>query len=198
MKSALISALALFPTVAMAACPTAEDLTDGIRFDVVGGDWEVFKRLNSNAIEARYFFGAGSGVRNLLAQGLYLVEFADFEDNDILHSTRVTYSFPLSLGDMPVPQENGGWNTKAVAFSLEDGFYTETHVYTFGTERTKVFGACSYKMLPIEIRYPIDGEDTGDVDVIHWLPELGIGYLAASKGEDYHDTYDYISISSFK
>ncbi|MDQ2091321.1 hypothetical protein [Marimonas arenosa] len=52
---------------------------------------------------------------------------------------------------------------------------SEKQVYDFGVAEQMRIGDCSYTMIPVEIRYD-DADD--DVDVLHYLPELGISYFA--------------------
>lgn len=189
-------ALLLFLTSAapaLAVCPRATDLDHGIGFDIAGGEQEEFRRTGDHMIESRYYFDAESGARNLLAQGVYLVEVVDLEHDRPVPATRATYSYPLQPDQMPVPVPGARWDTGVVILSSE-GISSETQVYTFG-EMTRIsFGDCTYDMMPIQIGYRAGSESSEQVDLIHWLPELGISYLAGSVIDGQEDTYDYIAV----
>ncbi|MEM6618313.1 MAG: hypothetical protein AAF761_08990 [Pseudomonadota bacterium] len=191
----LAACLAPAAVFAQAICPAEEDLEKGIRFDVAGGEYETFQRTGDDIITSRYYFDAQSGLRSLLAKGMYLVETVDFEDGSLLTDTRTTYSYPLKPAEMPDVAAGLTWNTAAVTLG-PDGLGQEAQTYSFGDERTIVIGACSFRMIPVTIRYPAqDSGDAGDVDTIHYLLDVGVGYLAAASGPDFNDTYDYIGVS---
>jgi len=182
---------------AMAACPTASDLEAGIRFDIAGGEWEVFTRLPNGIIASEFFLEPGLSSRTLLARGLYMVELIDLENGDFVPGTRSTFAFPVAQDDMPDPQAGGGWNLQ-VAVTEPEGFFVETQVYEFGAPQKQTYGPCTYDMIPVSFWFAEGEIDPELYDVLHYLPELGIAYLAEAKGGEYADVFNYVGISAMR
>ena len=78
---ALIASLAL-PTAGLAACPTGADLETGIRFLSPEDESETFTRFSPNVVVSEYLYEPGGGSRNLLSQGVYLIQNTDIEDGN--------------------------------------------------------------------------------------------------------------------
>ncbi len=194
----LVLALALTaPAAAVAACPTAADLETGIRFEVAGGEWEIFTTLPNGMIVSEYFLEPKVSSRTILAKGLYMVELVDLENGDFVPGTRSTFAFPVAPDQMPDPRDGGGWNLQ-VAVSDQDGLFAETQVYEFGTVQNQTYGACTYDMIPVNFWFGEGEIDPELYDVMHYLPQLGIAYLAEAKGGEYADVFDYVGISVVK
>ena len=181
MKLTTRTALLLAGTAMMAACSPAS--------------YDAPATSSDTMVEARYHFDETDGLRNLLAKGLYLAEVIDFSGDTLDPATRLTYSYPMDFAEMPLPTPGGNWNTGATVLG-SDGMNVENQVYSFGQFTTLTIGACSYQMMPIEIRYPVQEEDTEAVDTLHWLPDLGLSYLAGSQQGQEVDRYDYVGISA--
>lgn len=199
--NALAVILAASPALAQAQCPTAEDLTKGIRFEIEGGDRETYRSFASGVIAATYESSEPPASRVLLAQGVYLLELVDLAegpvgpDSRVQPGSRTTYSYPMKAPDMPVPAPGGSWQVTAAMLSQGE-IGSEKQHYGFGAMTRISFGACAYDMFPIEITYP--GEDGGTVDLLHYLPALGLSYLAASTYDGSTDRYNYIAIEALK
>jgi hypothetical protein len=191
MKSIILSAALTFPAAVLAQCPTHSDLDRGILFYVEGGDTEKFRQSTNGLIEATYMYGPGEGSRVLLAQGIYLVELIDIENNQLKPDTRSTYGFPLTMDKLPKPSPGGIWSVRAVSLD-EDGLTSEMQIYRFGAMTELTIGACSYDMIPIEIRYP---EDDDTVDFLHYMPALKLSYLSGTQDSDGASSYVYYDIS---
>lgn len=183
----------LFPCALQAQCPGASDLANGIRFAVDQSDSETFRDLGDGIVESIYTFGEGGGLRVLLAKGLYPVEFVDIEDGRLLPDTRATYTFPIPVGDMPLPAPGGGWDTEVTIFE-NGGFSTETQSYEFGQMGELTIRGCSYPMMRIEVTFAPD--DGNSLDTLHYLPTLGISYLASSRYDGDEDRYIYHRIEA--
>lgn len=190
---ALSLALQTISGTALAQCPTSEALAAGIRFGIDGGDTETFRSFAPGVIVSLYEAADPPASRVLLAQGVYLLDLIDIEDGKPQPGTRTTYSYPMKPPDMPVPQPGGSWSVTAAVFDMGD-LRSEEQVYSFGAAATATYGTCRYDMVPITITYP---GDTGDaVDVLHYLPSLGLSYLAQSTYDGTTDRYDYTSIEA--
>jgi hypothetical protein len=175
------------------ACPTAADLDTGIRFDLASDEWEVFTRTADGLVQADFHYGDGEGTRVVLAKGLYLLQIVDFDGQGQIADTRQNFSYPLRPAEMPDPQPQGGWSVTAAILG-PDGLSEEAQVYRFGDWTQQTYGACSYEMMPITIDYPVTGDDTVSRDFIHWLPELGLSYLAGFEDSEGRESYDYIGV----
>ncbi|MDA7425944.1 hypothetical protein [Thalassococcus lentus] len=183
-------ALLAAPSAAIAACPTANDLSTGIRFEVSGGDAEVFTTFGESSLQSIYFIGDDPVTRVLLARGLYLLEVVDIDESGALDlATRSTYAYAMPPGELPLPKAGSTYSAEYVL--TENGQpSSETELYSFGQETGVSFGACEYAAIPIDVRY-----GNGDIDELMWLPELGLSYLTRSIYDGGDDRYYYLSIS---
>ncbi len=178
-----------------AECPVAADLEAGIRFDVDEGDSEVFRSLRPGVVEAIYSHADGGATRTLLGQGVYLLELVEMAGKEPDPSTRMTYAFPQNAEDLPRPVP--GSTAQFELLRNENGsLEREVQSYDFGPQARATFGACTYDMIPIEIRYSED--DSNTVDLLHYLPELGIAYFAGSTYDGTTDRYSYHRIEAVK
>ncbi|MEM7440767.1 MAG: hypothetical protein AAF393_14295 [Pseudomonadota bacterium] len=185
--------LLLTTSTGWANCPTKEDMKSGIRFDVDENEYEIFRTVSNHVIEAKFHLEDGTIFRNLLGQGIYLLEVVDIENDSPVPSSRSTYTFPLAPVDLPLPTPGATWKT-GVAILAPDGFDAEEQIYTFGEWTETNFGACTYKSMPISITYATQEEDLGTKDTLNWLPDLGISYLMATHDGSETTTYTYKSL----
>lgn len=192
---AMVAAMTVAVPVLAEECPVATDLEAGIRFGVDKGDEEVFRSLRPGVVEAIFTHADGGATRSLLGQGIYLLELMDMDGAEPDPSTRMTYAFPQNAEDLPLPVPGS-----TAQFSLlrneRGNFESEVQSYDFGPKGRATFGACTYDMIPIEIRYSED--DSNTVDLLHYLPELGIAYYAGSTYDGTTDRYIYHRIEAVK
>jgi len=193
--TALTAALQLSATAASAQCPTADNLQTGIRFTLADGETETFRKKGAAIVEAVFEYKDPPASRVLLAQGVYLLELIDLENGMPQPGTRSTYSYPMTAAEMPLPQPGGHWSVTAAVLDMGD-LRRDNQVYTFGTMTQATYGACSYDMLPITITYP--GDESDPIDLLHYLPGLGLSYLAESTYSGSTDRYDYIAIEALQ
>ena len=182
---------------AYAICPTEADLSGGIRFDTANGEWEVFQAHAPNVLEARYHFNALSWQQNRLAGGLYLIEDVFFDMGRPDPASAIRYRFALEPDAMPQPIPGAVWATHAET-TTQDGRALEEQIYEFGDFTTLDIGACTYRMMPIVIRYPIEEQSLDTTSLIYWLPDLGLSYLAASTFGGKTDRYTYVGVSAVR
>jgi len=195
MRLSLALGVMMAPVVALANCPTNADMATGVRFTVDTVDTETFRAVRPGVVEAIYQ-SQDYAARNLLGQGIYLLELVDLVNGDPDLNTRVTYAFAETAEDLPVPAANSTLTFK-VLVSEGGSFETESQSYTMGAATAVSFGACSYDMIPIEVRYSPDEDNT--VDVLHYLPELGFAYFAESRyGEGERDVFSYQTIEAVR
>ena len=176
---------------ALADCPNAGDLGKGIRFTVDAVDTDAYRQIRPGVIESVFTAEDGYVNRSLLAQGIYLIELVDLVDGAPDPQTRITYAFPRKADDLDLPEPGGQVVYDLVINNLGD-VTSEKQTYDFGLEAVINFGACEYRMIPIEIRY--DPDPSAGVDLLYYLPELGFSYFAGSDYEDGSDRYLYSNI----
>ena len=191
MRFQVIASCLILAAPMAVACPSGSDLTKGIRFTVDGTDSEEYRILSPGLIEALYKTGDGGVTRNLLGQGVYLLEYVDVVDSERDPSTRTTYAFPGKAEDLKAP-EPGTSVTYDVVVNYAGDLDKERHTYSFGQKSLLNFGACEYEMIVVEIRYSPD--DSGTVDYLYYMPEFGFSYYAGSDGEDGSTRYLYSNI----
>lgn len=181
----------VLPGAALAqSCPTSADLDGGIRFGVDGENTEVFTRgIGPGVVKAVFTDGAGSRTQSLLAQGIYLLEAKSLDDDN---PWRSAYAFEMNADEMPLPTP-GGQASFAVVMSGEGSFEQERQDYRFGAEEEKVLGDCRYDMIPVEIEY---GSAESFMDILHYLPDLGLALFVESRYPDGADVYDYQSVEA--
>ena len=184
----LIYLAAFLPTLAFAECPTGADLATGIRVIDADDASDTYKTYSEHMVESQYRYEPGEGARSLLAQGVYLVLAQDIENGEVAAGTRSTFTYPVQPGQMPMPEPGGQWVADVVLLD-DKGLESTTHQMSFGQETQFALGACSYRMIPIEVLY---AEDDGEL--LYYLPELGFALLGGiGVGAD-REVFVYTSI----
>lgn len=178
-----------FATSAFADCPTGADRAKGIRAILSDGSVEEYRDLRPGVVELIARYEDGYTARNLLGQGTYVIELADFEDGQIVPTSRITSSYPMSADEMPLPKPGSEWTVK-VAMRDADGFFQEQQTHRWGEQTKATYQNCSYDMIPGQLSYA--GEGYNYQEEIHYLPELGLGLLVAySDGDAPEDRFTY-------
>lgn len=201
----LVLALLTLPLPLWAAdCPVAADLeAKGIAFGAETGEVEEFRQRRPGLIESRYYLSADRSTYSqvVLAKGLYLLELTEVESGSPTPGTRSTYGFPVAPATLPVPDATtpaGTSWTWTLAYNHSGDMGQETHVYTVEPRQQLTFGACSYEVIPVEVRYlPTEGA-AEDIDTLHYLPALGLSYLARTTYSGGGETYEYKSIRTLE
>ena len=176
---------------AQSSCPTAADLPDGIEVRNTFGASEGFYPHAPGVIRSEYRDGDGQGTQTLLGQGIYWLQNVAVENYESVASTRITYSYPLDPQDMPVPTPAGAWNTPVVSTETNGKITQETQSAVFGEMTRLTIGACGYDMIPVTLEFGPDPYQ----EVIHYLPDLGLGLLALSKYDTEEPaTFVYVAI----
>ncbi|MFK7751004.1 MAG: hypothetical protein AB8B51_00500 [Sedimentitalea sp.] len=191
MTRILTAALCLMANGAL-ACPTAADMTQGVRFTLATDEVETFRLLESGIIQGDFFIDETDVLRTFIARGIYLVETYSLQNGVREAGTRFAYAYPVDVAQLPAPTPGGGWAGTVVQLegtNLEN----EAHDYRFGAQTTQSYGACTYQMIPVTVLYPDDVE-TNQREVLHYLPELGLSYLAEFSDKDYDEVYSYTQI----
>lgn len=185
--------LCCLATPALAECPTADDLATGIRATMSDGTFEDVTTHSAGVLEMIGNYEDGYVSRFLLGQGTYVLESSEMEDGKIVADSRVTYSYSVNATEMPVPSPNARWKGKTAGRDF-DGFFQEEQVHSWGELTRATYGDCSYDLIIGYIDYVGDGYEFREE--IHYLPELGLGLLAAytEENDDYDEVYTYVSL----
>lgn len=179
-------------------CPGSTDLIAGVQVREHAGTTVVFRRFGADLISATYSFDDGSGGwREMLAQGLYVIETVDILDGAPDLDTRHTYSFggadPADLV-RPEPGQSLSYDVDVRGPDLQE---KEVQVYTGGGKSVMRFGACTYDAIEIELRYESKPEQSDNI--LYYLPRLGIAYWIASIHADgTREDYTPLSITAAK
>lgn len=180
----------LAASTASADCPVAADLATGIAARQTDGTVEEFRAFGPGLVEQIARFSDGYTARNLLGQGVYVIELADLEAGEIVPTSRITSAYPVNADEMPVPSPGADWNVK-VAMRDSDGFYREQQDHRWGQLTEVTYGPCTYEMIPGTLIYTGDGYSY--VEEIHYLPALVLGLLVsfADGGDVAPEVYTY-------
>lgn len=187
--------LCCFAAPALAECPEAGDLATGIRATMDDGSFEDYFDLSPGLVEMVGNYD-GYIARNLLGQGVYIIELVDLEDGNAIPDTRTTYSYPDNPAELPIPAPGSRW-TVATAGRTVDGLFSENQSHVWGEMTRATYGSCSYDLLVGQFEYKGDGYSFKEE--IHYLPALGIGLLAAfeEQGEG-TDVFTYVSFEALE
>ncbi|MDX8347088.1 hypothetical protein SLH49_03730 [Cognatiyoonia sp. IB215446] len=180
----------LFASTAIADCPTGADRATGIRATLSDGSVEEYRDLSPGLVELIARYEDGYTARNILGQGVYVVELSDLEDGQIVPTSRITSAYPMSAEKMPIPKPDTDWQVK-VAMRDSDGFFQEEQTHRWGALTKVTYTDCTYDMIPGELTYQGDGYSY--FEEIHYLPALGLGLLVSYATDDGAppDVFDY-------
>lgn len=192
MKPILSLCVALMLPSVTLGCPTKADLDSGIRLISADDEIETFTRLSEHVVASEYRYEEGQGTRNLLAQGIYLIQVQDVEDQQLVAGTRATYTYLKIPGQLPIPTPGVNWDTRVVILD-EDGLGSERQSISFGDAGDYQIGECTYPSVPMTIDYPDDAYS----EQLIYLSDLGLSILigALDEGEE-PDVYTYTTIEA--
>ena len=179
LAATLLSSLAPNLADAQSACPTANDLSQGIRVDRSGGYTEIFRSGGQGIIAVE-----GSIDRKLeytleLAGGLQLLSYSGNVGETPDTEGDLTYDYGVSHDDLPVPVPNGRWQSD-VTVTAKTGPFSEPQLYAYGPQEQISIGSCPYAMIPVTIAYQ---NDNNYIETVQYFPDLGISVLV-QQGDD--------------
>ena len=170
-----LHALCLAATPAL-ACPGPGDVMQGVVMTALDGTTDTFLQVSPDFVQGTYLDGAGDGSQYLLMRGVYLVEAFDIVQGQARPETRAAYTYPPGPADVPMPVPEGRWDTGVTV--LDRGEVRQMREsFEFGAETRITIGECGYRMIPVLATYHDEG---GFQERLHYLPELGFAYLAAT------------------
>lgn len=188
MRLLLAFLIAISPTLATAqtACPTVNDLTQGIRVDRSGGYTEVFRAGGQGIIAVDGYIDRKLEYQLELAAGLQLLSYSGNVGESPDTEGDLTYDYGISIDNLPLPQPNGRWQS-GVTVTAKSGPFAEPQLYAFGPLEQISIGACSYAMISATIAYQ---NPQNYIETVQYLPDLGISVLVR-QGDDSSDPTEF-------
>jgi hypothetical protein len=176
----VVLSVAAGPVWAQTTCPTAADLTKGIRIGFPDGSTEIYRQGQAGVIRVQGSAGDGTAYEMDLGQGIHLLSYVDVEQGRPIEPSRITYDFGMPAANLPVPEPERG---ASLVGARTDGAGTldQRQKLAFGPIEPLVIGGCSYQSLQVLISY--ESEDSYAENVIY-IPELGISYLYWNRADD--------------
>lgn len=171
----LVLLLAASPTLAAAqtACPTANDLTQGIRVDRSGGYTEIFRAGGQGIIAVEGTIDRKVEYNLELAAGLQLLSYSGNVGETPDTEGDLTYDYGIPHADLPAPVPNGRWQSN-VTVTAKSGPFSEPQLYAYGPLEQISIGDCPYAMILATIAYQ---NDANYIETVQYLPDLGISIL---------------------
>lgn len=186
---------ALWAPMALAECPVAADLETGIRITTAEGDYEELKSFTPGTVVSHYYAKGALDSRVLLARGLYMIEFIPALEGALETGERDTYSYDYSPDKVPLPVV--GKSLELPLVINESGTISEgLDVFEADPEIDVTYGDCSYRVLPIRQYFNVNDRET--YDILHYLPDLGISYLARSFFPSGQEVHEYVTIEKME
>ena len=173
MKPLIILTL-LAASPALADCPVAADLQNGVRVTETTGTTNLFTAQANGRVQNDGATPDGYLYRNVLVQGTHLAELGDTDGSDYLPGTRRTVTYPVADSAMPLPQPNTS-ATYETTIATSSGSYPETQDQRWGAMTTLPIGECTYDMVPGKITYT--NSDYVVFEGLHYLPALQLALL---------------------
>jgi hypothetical protein len=186
--------LAALASPAWADCPVADDLTTGITLQMGPDVSETYTLLPTGEVELISTYSDGYVSRALLGQGVYLLEFADLEGGEIVADTRAVYAINVPTADLPIPEPDAIFRGR-MTVTDSAGSYEDKLLAQWGAQEQMDLGGCAYDVISGLLFSSGDGDPYQEG--IHYIPDLGFGYLATYFGADMDvpDTYSVSAIS---
>jgi hypothetical protein len=175
--------LTCLASVALAACPAASDLGNGIVLRTAGGNTELHRRAAEDMIRITVRFPDGDGSVLDMKHGIYMTRIVDIAQGVVKLGTAENLMSPRAMRQWPRPQRSASWTNTA-----RDGGGAAR---SGGGKRVRI-GGCGYTGFDVALRY---ADDPAYVETYTYLPELGIALLVASDDGQTRESYRYVSIA---
>ena len=193
--TATVMSAVMSPVMAQTVCPTAADLTRGIKVEYADGATEIFRAGDAGIVSVKGLNAEGQGYEMDLAHGLHLVMYQNTENGAPLTVSQVYYDYGIPPAELPIPIPGKRWQS-GVTVTASDGERGEPQVHAYDAVVTEMIGDCSYDMISALISY-----ETSDLytENVHYLPALGIGYLVWNETTDQpRDPVPAVSVSALR
>lgn len=170
----------LLPSLGLAqSCPTANDLSQGIRIDRSDGYTEYFRAGGQGIIAVQGFIDRKLEYNLELAAGLQLLSYSGNVGETPDAEGDLTYDYGAAIDTLPGPVPNGRWQSP-VTVTAKSGPFSEPQLYAFGPLEQISIGGCPYAAISATIAYQ---NDNNYIEAVQFLPDLGISVLV-QQGDD--------------
>lgn len=191
MKPIVLLALTL-GTPALADCPTRADLATGITVTEDDGTAHVFRDLGNGLVEQTGTYSDGYTFRNLLGQGVHVVQLADVEDGRIVPDSILNTAYPARATDLPIPYAGLQWGIDTTVRGFGE-IYAERQEQVWGAQITMTIGDCALIALPGKISYA--SQEGVILETVYYLPQQGMSLLMSYRDPDGTiDEFTYVSL----
>ncbi len=182
-----VLAFSAWPGAALANCPTADDLTGGIRFAMPDGAYWDLSGHGSDRV-AYFQWSPDFEVQRMeLAEGIFIASLVADSMEEPWRS-----EFEPRPSAFPEPAANTAWETRMTSRGLGIN-RVDDMTYTFGAAQQMTFGDCAFTYLPMTLRSePVSQEGEGVSSEYLYFPELG-GIVIQDDG--YGNTWPITGIS---
>lgn len=179
--------IATLPTGALAECPVAADLAQGVRFELAtGGSWDL-RATSSRDRHVTLVWDPQYDAQSLTYErGIYLTELAI-----PVSGFTSTTEFTPSLRRAPSPAPGAQW--EAVTTTVTDGVTRRDALrVAWGAAEVVRFGSCEYQSIPMQ--WIVQGTDgVAQVNAYSYLPEFGAVVL---NGQGFGITWTITGVSA--
>lgn len=173
MRGWLTCALIGLASAGQAECPTPESAATGLRLVFDDGLVEIHQVSEDGTVSVEGRDGDVLTHRLELLRGVYLQRYVELQDGEDVAQTQITYIYPAGDAAPPEPVVGEGW-TGDVVIDTVGGQEVEPQQHSVGLPQEVVIGDCTLTAVPVTISY---GAETAYLEVVHFLPDYGIGYL---------------------
>lgn len=165
---------------AQVGCPTAADAGRPIQIQFEDGYVETHRSTDGVVWTIDGRDGVDWLYRLEVAHGLHLLSYVDVFDGQPDASTLISYDYGIEPAALPAPAPRQRLQFD-VKLTDQSGTFDEAQMQAYGDVTSVDIGNCTYDLIPVLIAY-----DTPDqyVELINYLPELGLGYLVQSQTAD--------------
>ena len=180
MRSFIAVLFCLLPSFVHAQnCPTANDLSQGIRVDRSDGYTEYFRAGGQGIVAVQGYIDRKYEYDLELAAGLQLLSYSGNVGETPEPDGGFTYDYGKPHAELPGPVPNGRWQS-AVTVTGVGGPFSEPQLYAFGPLEQISIGGCPYAMISATIAYK---NNNNYIETVQFLPDLGISVLV-QQGDD--------------
>ena len=179
----LASLLIVLPLTALAQCPTAADMTQGVRVTFDNGDTTDLRRMDGTLIEVTERYSLSMQTWNFeLEYGVYSQREIEVSPGGVpIPESEIRFSYPAAL---PAPDPAApAWQGQREVREFGMGTEQESWQVGFRAMEPVVIGACTYEAVAVGIRLRAGEPDQKD-QFSYFLPELGAGFVVTWIDED--------------
>ncbi|MEO0542420.1 MAG: hypothetical protein AAFY99_01270 [Pseudomonadota bacterium] len=169
--------------VALAACPTAADMVNGVEVMTDYGNVEVHRRAGNDRVQVEVTFEGGTEGSLLdFLHGIYLMSAIPMENGKALTGEAQNFGEMSDAIAWQAPAPNAQWVTEGLGAAS----------ITAGEPETFQIGSCSLAAYEVKLDY--EGEDYQEVYMV--LQDLGIGLMTQSTLDTDVENTSYVSIKA--